>query len=59
MPRHTAIILGAGFSRPAGGALLRELLNSDQYDLGRLSEQQQLKLRGLGEPRAAKTERKK
>src|SRR5436309_14134089 len=29
MPGHTALILGAGFSRPAGGPLLRDLL-SDQ-----------------------------
>src|SRR5439155_20268794 len=29
MPDHTALILGAGFSRPAGGPLLRDLL-SDQ-----------------------------
>src|SRR5881409_2759729 len=26
---HAALILGAGFSKPAGGPLLRELLNED------------------------------
>jgi len=49
MARHTAIILGAGFSRPAGGPLLKELLNPDWYDQGRLSEQQQLELDALNQ----------
>lgn len=29
MPGHTAVILGAGFSRPAGGPLLKDLLSED------------------------------
>lgn len=29
MPGHTALVLGAGFSRPAGGPLLRDLLSDD------------------------------
>src|SRR2546422_11116921 len=29
MPGHAALILGAGFSRPAGGPLLRDLLSDE------------------------------
>src|SRR3989442_2238655 len=59
MPGHTALILGAGFSRPAGGPLLRDLLSdqvlaisdADSSSLAALSEL----AASPGSPRESKT----
>jgi NAD-dependent SIR2 family protein deacetylase len=38
MPGHTTIILGAGFSKPAGGPLLQELLSADNISKSKASQ---------------------